>query len=80
VRVALAGLRVAEVPSYEYPRLHGVSNLNAARDGMRVIRTMTAEWRGRRQEPMPLLMPARRQRVVAAPEELYAAPEEESVG
>ena len=31
VRVALAGLRVAEVPSYEYPRLHGVSNLNATR-------------------------------------------------
>jgi glycosyltransferase involved in cell wall biosynthesis len=81
VRVALAGLRVAEVPSYEYPRLHGVSNLNAARDGVRVIRTMAAEWRGRRLEPVPQLMPAPpRPSAIAAPARLYAAPEEESVG
>jgi glycosyltransferase involved in cell wall biosynthesis len=79
VRVALAGLRVTEVPSYEYPRLHGVSNLNAARDGVRVIRTMTAEWRGRRQAPVPQLMPARRPGLIAPPGQLYAAPEEESV-
>ena len=43
VRVAKAGLRVAEVPSFEYKRIHGVSNLNAARDGWRVIRTIFAE-------------------------------------
>lgn len=43
VRVARAGLRVAEVPSFEYKRIHGVSNLNAARDGLRVIRTIFAE-------------------------------------
>jgi glycosyltransferase involved in cell wall biosynthesis len=48
VRAAKAGLKVAEVPSYEYPRLHGVSNLNAARDGLRVVRTMLAERGGRR--------------------------------
>ncbi len=86
VRVARAGLRVAEVPSYEYPRLHGTSNLHAARDGMRVIRTMAVEWRGR--EPVPQLTPARRPGAIAAPvrqyaapqERLYAAPEEESVG
>lgn len=35
-----AGLRVAEVPSYELPRRHGVSNLNAARDGSRVLLTL----------------------------------------
>jgi glycosyltransferase involved in cell wall biosynthesis len=46
VRIAKAGLKVAEVPSYEYPRLHGVSNLNATRDGLRVVRTMLAERRG----------------------------------
>jgi glycosyltransferase involved in cell wall biosynthesis len=46
VRVARAGLRVAEVPSYEHPRLYGVSKLNAWRDGLRVIRTMLAEWTG----------------------------------
>jgi hypothetical protein len=57
-----------------------MSNLNAVRDGTRVIRTMTAEWRGRRQVPMPLLMPARRPDAIAAPGQLYAAPEEESVG
>jgi glycosyltransferase involved in cell wall biosynthesis len=43
VRVARAGLRVAEVPSFEYKRIHGVSNLNAARDGLRAVRTIFAE-------------------------------------
>jgi glycosyltransferase involved in cell wall biosynthesis len=42
VRVAKAGLKVAEVPSYEYPRIHGVSNLNAVSDGVRVVRTILA--------------------------------------
>jgi glycosyltransferase involved in cell wall biosynthesis len=31
VRAAKAGLVVAEVPSFEHPRIHGVSNLNAFR-------------------------------------------------
>jgi glycosyltransferase involved in cell wall biosynthesis len=43
VRVANAGLRVVEVPSFEHPRLHGVSNLNAPGDGMRVLRTILFE-------------------------------------
>ena len=43
VRVARAGLRVVEVPSFEYKRIHGVSNLNAVRDGLRVVRTIFAE-------------------------------------
>jgi glycosyltransferase involved in cell wall biosynthesis len=42
VRVARAGLRVTEVPSYEHSRIHGVSNLNATRDGIRVVRTILA--------------------------------------
>ena len=50
VRVARAGLRVAEVPSFEYKRIHGVSNLNAVRDGWRVIRTVFAE-RARSRRP-----------------------------
>ena len=58
VRVAKAGLKVAEVPSYEYPRLHGVSNLNATRDGLRVVRTMLAEWRGGRAAPTPVRTPS----------------------
>jgi hypothetical protein len=35
-----AGLRITEVPSYELPRRHGASNLNAARDGVRVLWTL----------------------------------------
>ena len=45
VRVAKAGLVVAEVPSFEHARLHGVSNLNAFRDGRRVLQTILAERR-----------------------------------
>ena len=32
-RIAQAGLDVTEVASYEHPRIHSVSNLNAASDG-----------------------------------------------
>ena len=50
VRIAQAGLRVTEVASYEHSRIHGVSNLNAVRDGWRVLRTILAEryYSGRR--------------------------------
>ncbi|MFY1652949.1 glycosyltransferase family 2 protein [Solwaraspora sp. WMMB762] len=47
-RVAAAGLTVREVPSFEENRVHGVSNLHAFRDGVRVLRTIFTEWRGRR--------------------------------
>ncbi|GIJ46339.1 hypothetical protein Val02_32250 [Virgisporangium aliadipatigenens] len=43
VRVARAGLSVAEVPSYERDRLHGESNLNAVTDGLRVLRSIARE-------------------------------------
>jgi glycosyltransferase involved in cell wall biosynthesis len=46
VRAAKAGLVVAEVSSFEHARIHGVSNLNAFRDGIRVLRTILS---GRRQ-------------------------------
>jgi glycosyltransferase involved in cell wall biosynthesis len=50
VRAARAGLTVAEVPSFEYPRIHGASNLNAFRDGIRVLWTiLTERHRTRRQ-------------------------------
>ena len=45
VRVAKAALVVAEVPSFEYPRIHGASNLNALRDGRRVLHTILSERR-----------------------------------
>jgi glycosyltransferase involved in cell wall biosynthesis len=44
MRVALAGLVVKEVASYEYSRIHGVSNLNAVSDGLRVLFTIMAEY------------------------------------
>jgi glycosyltransferase involved in cell wall biosynthesis len=45
VRVAKAGLVVAEVPSFEHSRIHGVSNLNAFSDGLRVLKTILTERR-----------------------------------
>ncbi|MBV9194382.1 MAG: glycosyltransferase family 2 protein [Solirubrobacterales bacterium] len=43
VRVAKAGLSVAEVPSVEQERIHGESNLRPIRDGLRVMRTILSE-------------------------------------
>jgi hypothetical protein len=43
VRVAKAGLQVAEVPSFEAERIHGDSHLRTFRDGFRVLRTMVRE-------------------------------------
>ena len=43
VRIAKAGLEVAEVPSYERSRFFGDSNLHAVSDGIRVLRTIHAE-------------------------------------
>jgi glycosyltransferase involved in cell wall biosynthesis len=40
--VASAGLAMVEVPSWEYSRVHGASNLHAVRDGLRVVRTIGA--------------------------------------
>jgi glycosyltransferase involved in cell wall biosynthesis len=44
VRVAANNLRIAEVCSYEESRIHGASNLNAVRDGTRVLRTIRREY------------------------------------
>jgi len=43
IRIAQAGLAITEVPSYEHERIHGVSNLNAFSDGLRVLRTILVE-------------------------------------
>ncbi|TDT33030.1 glycosyltransferase involved in cell wall biosynthesis [Naumannella halotolerans] len=53
-RVAAGGLRVREVPSRERNRIHGESNLHAVSDGLRVLRTLMAEWnRARRPAQQP---------------------------
>jgi len=45
IRVPRAGLKVTEVPSFEHSRIHGVSNLSAVSDGLRVLRTILTERR-----------------------------------
>ena len=45
-RAAKLGARITEVPSHEYNRIHGQSNLDAWQDGKRVLRTIWKEWRG----------------------------------
>ena len=48
IRAAQAGLRIAEVPSVEGHRIFGESNLNAWRDGRRILKTIVTErftWR-----------------------------------
>lgn len=44
IRVAAAGLKVAEVCSFERNRRFGESNLNAIRDGLRVLGTIVEEF------------------------------------
>lgn len=48
LRIAAAGMKITEVPSYEKERLHGQSNLNTFRDGFRVLGTILRETRRRR--------------------------------
>ena len=45
VRVANAQLAVTEVASVEYERINGESKLHPVRDGLRVLRTILAEYR-----------------------------------
>jgi cellulose synthase/poly-beta-1,6-N-acetylglucosamine synthase-like glycosyltransferase len=49
VRASRMGLRMKEVPSFEFPRRFGVSKLNTFRDGWRVLRTIMSE----RLRPIP---------------------------
>jgi len=48
LRIAGAGMKITEVPSYESDRLYGQSNLNTFRDGFRVLGTILGEARRRR--------------------------------
>lgn len=47
IRAAKAALTVWEVPSFERPRMFGRSNLNAIRDGLRILRVIWHESPGR---------------------------------
>jgi hypothetical protein len=45
LRMACAGMKITEVPSYEKERMHGESNLKTFRDGFRVLGTIFREAR-----------------------------------
>lgn len=53
IRMAQSPLAVREVASFESCRLHGTSNLNAVRDGLRVLGTIVREWRSSRGNDQP---------------------------
>ena len=48
LRIASAGMKITEVPSYEADRISGQSNLKTFRDGFRVLGTIISESRRRR--------------------------------
>jgi len=48
LRIAAAGMKITEVPSYEKERISGQSNLKTFRDGFRVLGTILKEARRRR--------------------------------
>ena len=57
IRANKSGLRVSEVPSYEQRRLHGQSNLNAIRDGWRILRMLLRERRATLATRLPIVEP-----------------------
>jgi len=83
VRALTAGLKVAEIPSFETQRIHGNSNLRTFPDGWRVLKTI---WRERRRESSqasdpdrPLgVSPRRRYKQLQQWPSLLALPDESS--
>jgi glycosyltransferase involved in cell wall biosynthesis len=62
LRMHKARMKIAEVPSFEYRRIHGQSNLRTFRDGWRVLKTIFSERRETvmqvRQVQPPSLVPS----------------------
>ena len=58
-RAAAKGYVIGEIPSHEHKRRHGTSNLNAARDGLRVAGTIARERVGRKVRPDPKMLEIR---------------------
>ncbi len=71
LRMFRAGLKIAEIPSFEHHRIYGESNLRAFRDGWRVLNTIFNERRARKQ---PILVS---ERLVALQQEDVVQPEVE---
>src|SRR3954452_20576391 len=60
IRAAVDGMKVGEVGSVEHRRIHGVTNLNTFRDGLRVLRTIFSEYGRMRRGRHRAVTPARR--------------------
>jgi hypothetical protein len=58
IRALSSGIKVAEVPSFESKRIHGVSNLHAVRDGLRIARLILRERSHSGAVPAPNAAPA----------------------
>lgn len=50
IRMHRAQFKIVEVPSFEHPRIHGVSKLRTFRDGWKILKTILSE-RGRKASP-----------------------------
>jgi glycosyltransferase involved in cell wall biosynthesis len=74
VRAAKVGLLIQEIPSHEHSRLHGVSNLNVVRDGIRIAKFIVRERSARRRPAHTLESPAELSALSAVT--LVAAPEQ----
>jgi glycosyltransferase involved in cell wall biosynthesis len=61
-RLARAGVRVVEVPSFEAARISGSSKLRSYTDGARVLSTIIREWRAARAERGRVSVPLQRAR------------------
>ena len=58
LRMHKAKLKIIEVPSFEYLRIHGTSNLNTFKDGWRVLKTIVRERSRNVASPPQLRRPA----------------------
>lgn len=54
IRARRSALVVSEVPSFEYQRIAGASNLHPVRDGLRVLKTVVTEWWSERRTGAPV--------------------------
>jgi hypothetical protein len=74
IRMHRAGLKISEVPSFEYQRIHGTSNLKIFRDGWRVLKTILREYK---RKPYPAPQPL--QVEAAIPDVEYVLESEEII-
>jgi glycosyltransferase involved in cell wall biosynthesis len=58
IRMYLAGLKVTEVPSIEYQRIHGISNLHAIKDGWRILKLIWQERQRKNVQPVFSIVPS----------------------